>query len=164
MPRREKISAFLSPLCGSSRNSFSRTSRFCRFKVQYYDKPNNGQEELVGEGEILLISPRHPRKGVIQKESVTWKEALRDIDVDLETGLWGKGPGLEADEADRLTFCCCDCCHSLCCRRFSKFLCGEFPLHITANQFFTPTQFSAYHREGYRASVEADAAEFLIAD
>ena len=92
---------------------------------------------------------------------MTWKEALRDIDVDLEAGNWGIGPQQDADEVDSLTFCCCDRCHGNTLQGLSTAMCGAFPQHITANQFFTPRMFRAYHSEGYNACVEAEAAEFL---
>ena len=134
----------------------------CRFKVTYYSlDPEAGVEKAVGEGQILFIAPRHPSKGVQTKEPRTWKETLNDIDVDLEAGLWGTGPELDADEVDRLTFCCCEICHSLHCQSVSRYCCGSFPLHSTAHQYFTPAMFSAYHREGYRAAMEAGAVEFL---
>ena len=130
--------------------------------MTYYSQdPEDGVEKIVGEGQILFISPRHPSRGIHTKEPVTWKEALRDIDVDLEAGLWGTGPELEADEVDRLTFCCCEACHSLHCHSISDYCCGSFPLHSTANQFFTPAMFAAYHREGYRSATEAEAVEFF---
>ena len=43
----------------------------------------------------------------------------------------------------------------------SNFCCNIFPQHITANQFFTPRMFEAYHREGYRACVEAEQEDFM---
>jgi len=133
-----------------------------RFKVQYFDKdPDNGTKTMVGEGEILFIAPRHPNNSAQKKTYEPWGELLRDIDVDLEADHWGPGPQLTAEEADRLTFCCCECCHGSMCRGFSEWMCGVFPQHSTGNQFFTPAMFSAYHREGYRACMEADAAEFL---
>ena len=133
-----------------------------RFKVHYYEKKSFFEEGTkVSEGEVLLISPRHPAKGINTQEGVTWKEALRDIDVDLEAGAWGRGPQLDAKEADRLTFCCCECCHGDSLQWLSKMMCSTFPQHITANQFFTPRVFAAYHSEGYNACVEAEAAEFL---
>lgn len=127
----------------------------------YVLNDNDGTEKMVGEGEILFIVPRHPNKGVQTKERVTWKEALNDINVDLEAGTWGTGPELDADEVDRLTFCCCECCHSQCCRPVSELYCHSFPSHNTANQYFTPAMFSVYHREGYRACMEAEGVEFL---
>lgn len=143
---------------------FSCDNFISRFKVTYYSlDPDEGVEKKAGEGEILLIAPRHPTKGVQTKEHVTWKDALHDINVDLEAGRWGTGPELDAAEVDRLTFCCCECCHSMCCRGASHWCCGTFPGHLSANQFFTPALFSAYHREGYRACVEAEAVEFLSA-
>ena len=136
--------------------------RSYRFRVDYYEKENEFDEgRKVGEGEVILIAPRHPDKGIQKAGRVTWKEALRDIDVDLEADLWGPGPDLEAAEVNRLTFCCCECCHDKLFCGISKSLCGVFPQHITANQFFTPAMFSAYHREGYRACEEAEAADFL---
>ena len=53
---------------------------------------DDGIEKMVGEGQILLIAPRHPNKGVQTKERVTWKDALSDINIDLEAGKWGTGP------------------------------------------------------------------------
>ena len=130
--------------------------RSYRFKVHYYEKENNnvGDNE-VGEGEVILIAPRHPDKGIQKTDRVIQEEDWRNI---VGSGKWGPGPDLEAAEVDRLMGCCCECCHcscpSKCCR-------GDFPQHKTANQFFTPAMFSAYHREGYRACVEADADNFL---
>ena len=70
-----------------------------RFKVHYYDKQDVYTEGTkVGEGEILLVCPRHPDKGVHTEEPATWKEALRDIDVDLEAAKWGDSPQQDADE------------------------------------------------------------------
>ena len=133
-----------------------------RFKVHYYDKNLCGDGKTkVGEGEILFIAPRHPDKTVQKKNYHKWGEVLDDIDVDLESGLWGPGPELTAEEVDRLTFCCCEGCHGNKCRGLSEWICGAFPQHSTANQFFTQAMFTAYHREGYRACTEANAAEFL---
>ena len=122
---------------------------------------DKGLEKIAGEGQIIFIAPRHPSKGVQIKERVTWKEVLGDIDTDLEAGLWGTGPELDVEEVDRLTFCCCEGCHSLPFHSVSSACCGSFPLHTTANQLFTPAMFSAYHREGYRAGMESDVVEFL---
>lgn len=136
-----------------------------RFKAHYYEKNlHSDGKTKVGEGEIIYIAPRHPSKAVRTSPYVTWDEALRDIDVDLEAGLWGAGPELSAEEADRLTFCCCECCHGNTCRGVSEAICGAFPQHSTNNQFFTPTMFSAYHREGYRAGMEARVDEFVSDD
>ena len=133
-----------------------------RFKVYYYDKNHDSDGKTkVGEGEVLYITPRHPNKAVKTSNYVTWENALRDIDVDLEAGLWGTGPELSVEEADRLTFCCCECCHRNACRGLSEAICGSFPHHSTYNQFLTPKMFSAYHREGYRASMEAKVADFV---
>ena len=131
--------------------------------MHYYEKKGNLEKGTkVSEGEILLLAPRHPNKGKREQECVTWKEALRDIDVDLEAGKWGTGPQQNADEVDSLTCCCCHCCQRSCLQRLSPdWLCGVFPRHSTANQFFTPRTFTAYHCEGYNACLEAKAAEFL---
>lgn len=133
-----------------------------RFKVHYYDRnPSGDGKTKVGEGEILFMAPRHPDKTVQLKNYDSWGKVLRDIDVDLEAGLWGPGPELTAEEVDQLTFCCCEGCHGYRCRGLSEWMCGAFPQHSTANQFFTQAMFTAYHREGYRVCMEAKAAEFL---
>ena len=110
---------------------------------------------------MLFIVPRHPNKGIKMTEPMTRKDALSDIDEDLDESQWGSGPELYAKDVDRLTFCCCECCHGYSCQGFSEGICGSFPQHSTSNQFFTPAMFAAYHREGYRACLEANAAEFL---
>ena len=85
------------------------------------------------DGEIILLVPRKP-------EDILSKEKNKE-----------------------LTFCCCECCHSksCLCACFSKYLCNAFPQHNTANQFFTPRMFEAYHQEGRWACEEAKADEFL---
>lgn len=76
--------------------------------MHYYERNvNNDEKAKVGEGEVLYTAPRRPEKGVKTSEYVTWEEALRDIEWDLEAGLWGTGPELSAEEVGRLTFCCC---------------------------------------------------------
>ena len=125
-----------------------------RFKVEYY------QDEVgkVGEGEIMMIRPRDPRKGD-QSEVKTWEE----FGFNLEPNDWGNSPYLTGEEVDKLTFCCCECCNKKSCLSgLSELFCDKFPNTSTANQFFTALQFSAYHREGYRACIEAQAAEFLM--
>ncbi|PFX15147.1 hypothetical protein AWC38_SpisGene20645 [Stylophora pistillata] len=145
-----------------SRRSLYWSKEKSRFKVHYYDKNvNSDGKTKVGEGEILYIVPRHPDKAVKTTPYVTWEEALRDMDEDLEAGLWGAGPELSSEEANRLTFCCCECCHGNTCRSLSEALCGVFQQHSTNHQFFTPATFAAYQREGYRASMEAKVAEFV---
>ena len=69
----------------------------------------------------------------------------------------------EAIQSEELTWCCCECCHSksCLCTCLSTCLCNEFPQHNTANQFFTPRMFEAYHQEGRRACEKAKANEFL---
>lgn len=129
---------------------------FTRFRVEYY-QDDAGK---VGEGEILFIRPRDPRKGE-ESEVKTWEE----FGFNLEPRDWGDSPYLTEEDVDKLTFCCCACCNKkswLSC--LSVALCNKFPNTSTANQFFTPLMFSAYHREGFRACVEANAAEFLKDD
>ena len=126
--------------------------------MHYYDKKFIFEEGTkIGEGEILLLAPRHPSKG-IRKQKQICKEPLRHLDVDLEAGKWGTVPAKNTEEVDSLTCCCCDCCLQY---LSPDYLCGVFPRHSTANQFFTPRMFTAYHCEGYNACLEADAAEFL---
>lgn len=143
-----------------------RQPRYYRFKVQYYDKKPDESYEKVKEGDIMIIAPRYPGFG----ESATnpnlennWKQYHQDTGEKLDEGQWGKGPVLRADEVDRLTFCCCECCHSSSkvLQWISKKLCLRFPSTSTVNQFFTSSLYTAYHREGYRACVESGAEEFL---
>ena len=138
--------------------------RSYRFKVQYYDKADSNLP--VSDGEILFVAPRHPSESIPLKRAETEQPKPWDT-FDPELGSldpdkWGTSPELTVREADRLTFCCCNRCHyygsSHC---ISDCLLGRFPHHITANQFFTPDTFSAYHREGYAACVEADVAKFF---
>lgn len=138
----------------------NKQPRSYRFKVEYFDYTDEGEEEKVGEGEILYILPRHPRQGV-PGEQRKWGEITEKVEIDIETNLWGTGPEVDPDEADRLTCCCCECCHCYPMNVLSASFCGVFPNHATANQFYTPAMFSAYHREGYRAGMEARVAEFL---
>ena len=87
--------------------------------MHYYDKNTNEDGKTkVGEGEILYIKPRHPEKGATTTRCETWNDALHDVDI--ERRLWGNGPELSAEEADRLTFCCCECCHGDACSGLSE--------------------------------------------
>ena len=139
-----------------------RRPRSYRFKVQYYDKADN----KLSDGEILFVVPRHPSESIpLERAEIEQPKPWDTFDPELgslDPDKWGKSPELTVREADRLTFCCCHCCHyygsSHC---ISDCLLGRFPHHITANQFFTPDTFSAYHREGYAACVEADVANFF---
>ena len=56
---------------------------------------------------------------------------------------------------------CCEFCHTkpVCCGNVSSL---TFPRHMTCNQFYTPTMFTTYHREGYRACMDCD--KFLGVD
>ena len=142
--------------------------RSYRFIVRYYDKGElNSAERYVeaSRGEILIIAPRHPDKGKKFPTDLdsTWSKYESDTREKLDLKQWGPDTVLRADEVDRLTFCCCECCHSssTVIQWASQKLCVGFPSHSTANQFFTPSQFTAYHREGYRACVEARVEEFL---
>ena len=137
--------------------------RSYRFKVQYYDQVDT---KPISDGEILFVAPRHPCESIPLRPETGQPKPWKDFDMPLEADKWGDSPELTDLEADRLTFCCCTCCHryssSCCsCRCISERLLGKFPHHITANQFFTPDTFSAYHREGYAACVEAGVAGFL---
>ena len=139
--------------------------RSYRFKVQYYDQA----DIKVSDGEILFVAPRHPSESIPLKERPKTGQPKSWKDLHLDPEEWGESPELKDVEADRLTFCCCPCCPcchcfscSCCsCRCISERLLGKFPHHITANQFFTPDTFTAYHREGYAACVEAGVADFL---
>ena len=138
--------------------------RSYRFLVNYYDKTGTGYQK-AGQGEILILSPRHPNKGFDYPagRDFTWKEYTQDTEMEMDPNHWGEGPVLKSDEVDNLTFCCCECCHTSidCCEALSTKMCSGFPSHSTVNQFFTPRLFSAYHREGYRACIEGDVEGFL---
>ena len=138
-----------------------RQPRHFRFLVQYFDKKVDGGYSKVGTGEVMIIAPRHPSKGTRPTGGMgtTWA----DYGEELDPNDWGAGPVLQADEVDRLTFCCCKSCHTSwgICSKISRKLCLGFPHTVTLNQFFTPSLFTAYHREGYRACVESGAEEFL---
>lgn len=132
------------------------------FKVEYFARPYGYVNDVkTGEGEILILSPRHPFKGTCHQYLSTWEEYNTDTAQYIDPESWGPGPDLTADETDRLTCCCCECCHSLSCRTCSAVCFGTFPFHFTSNQFFTPEVFSAYHREGYRASLDGEIECFL---
>ena len=138
--------------------------RYYRFKVQYYDKRLDGKYEQVGEGEIMIIAPRHPKASYREMPSSNLKNKWEQYAGEqLEKRDWGEGPVLSANEVDRLTFCCCECCHSSSkvLQWISKKLCLGFPRTSTVNQFYTPSLFTAYHREGYRACLESNADKFL---
>ena len=137
-------------------------SRKYEFRVHYYEKDNHtGVSRKVGEGIILLLAPRHPSEGIVGDEMNSWSEYEADTGLKLKAKRWGNGPYLSGDEANRLTGACSDCCHCSCCKVLSEPLFGRFPQHSTANQFFTQDLFSAYHREGYRSSIEGSLDEFL---
>ena len=95
---------------------------------------------------MLLIVPREPQKGVVFQEISQDPKLLEEVD----------GMILDQKEVNDLTFCCCESCHGSQFDWLSSSLCNTFPQHSTANQFFTPRMFEAYHREGYRACVEAE--------
>ena len=126
-----------------------------RFKVQYKrDTSGHGRD-----GEILLIVPRKPEDGVTDEEDGSQSTDLYPM-FDEPDGL-SSGIFLKQEDVDKLTFCCCECCHRISCRECSSWFCKAFPQHTTANQFFTPLMFEAYHREGFRACAEAKADEFI---
>jgi hypothetical protein len=75
----------------------------------------------------------------------------RDLDK-----KWGLGPYLTEVDVKNIEGCpgglgCCECCHKNWCGS-----CFKFPRHPTANQFYTPPMFTAYHREGYRVCMECN--------
>ena len=51
---------------------------------------------------------------------------------------------------------CCACCHHTACCCGWRYLCGEFPHHSTANQFFTPEMQEDYAKEGESAMRAAE--------
>ena len=106
----------------------------------------------------MLITPRDPQDGVTDAVDGTPSSPLHPFDK--PDGLL-RGMILRDVDVEKLTFCCCDCCHGKQCCGLSKLCCNVFPQHITANQFFTPRMFEVYHREGYRACVEAENDEFM---
>lgn len=124
---------------------------FDRFKVCYQRE----ESDEDSEGEILLITPRdsqHDESKAIDEIAGVDLHPLEEPD-----GLFHD----RVSNTSKLTLCCCECCHRESCHGFSKIFCNAFPQHITANQFFTPQMFLAYHSEGYRACVEANADGFL---
>ena len=131
---------------------------FDRFKVQYKGDHDGGPRN----GEILLIVPRKPEDGVTDVVDAGAHSTDPFPVYDQPDGLV-EGMFLEQEDVDRLTFCCCNCCHThrFFCQGCSKWFCNAFPQHKTANQFFTPRMFEAYHREGYRACEEANADFFI---
>ncbi|XP_028397715.1 uncharacterized protein LOC114521456 isoform X2 [Dendronephthya gigantea] len=132
------------------------------FKVEYFTRPYGYVDDVkIGEGEIQILSPRHPFKGTPNQYISSWEEYNNDTNQHLDPEMWGSGPDLSADETDRLTFGCCECCHDLSCRRCSAVCFGTFPFHFTSHQFFTPEMFSVYHREGYKASLDGTVECFL---
>jgi hypothetical protein len=88
-------------------------------------------------------------------------ESRNDVEREAAKLQWGSGPSLKEDDIEVISgfpagLGCCDCCHvkNGCANCCSSSL--VFPRHATANQFFTPRMFTAYHREGYRACMECD--------
>ena len=156
-----------------SKDKDGKLPRKYRFRVHYCD---DGDGEPT-EGEIIYMAPRHPRESKPLKEEpmLSWKSFRQNDENDLGAEsrfheLWGQSPVLSEDEANKLNWCCCsrchinvkcDCCCDCCqedgiCHWLSSRCLGEFPHHVTANQFFTPDMFTAYHREGYAAYFEAN--------
>ncbi|KAJ7356209.1 hypothetical protein OS493_025960 [Desmophyllum pertusum] len=146
----EKVVYLAHFFCLSCERNVSR-----EFNVRY-KKDRYGPE---GCGEILLIAPRKPNEGPDNDlTEVHQFDEYRDRagNIRLQAGM-----NLKQDDVDKLTFCCCECCHRTLCSCCSEWFCNAFPQHNTANQFFTPRMFEAYHREGYRACAEAAADEFI---
>eukprot|EP00794_Sanderia_malayensis_P013871 gene13871-15319_t len=141
-------------------------SRFYRFRVDYYEKTKstNYETKWVGEGQIILLVPRHPKDCVHIDEDLAW-EKLKSCHLgEMKRDRWGTSPLVTENEVDQLTVGCCECCHMSFYQCCSDPICGKFPQHVTANQFFTPAMFSAYHREGYTAALQAAVAEFVAED
>ncbi|XP_078369689.1 uncharacterized protein LOC144653542 [Oculina patagonica] len=150
------ISDLLEKFVKPAKTGEEKLPRFYKFKVQY-ERDEGGVKH---DGEILLIVPRKPEDGVIDEEDAGNRSTDPSPAFDQPDGLL-PGMFLNPEDVDKLTFCCCECCHRLSCHGCSKWFCNAFPQHITANQFFTPLMFEAYHREGYRACTEAKADSFV---
>ena len=74
-------------------NASHKQSISLRFKVHYFDKDPDGEEDhKVGEAEVIFSAPRHPNRGIKMQEPMTWKDALGVVDQDLEANYWGSGP------------------------------------------------------------------------
>lgn len=94
-----------------------RLPRHYRFKVHYYDVIDvNGVSVDIFSGktgEILFLAPRHP------EECKEFGEAQNDknwevFDVEEKENPdhpWRRPRKLTKDKANRLTWCCCRCCH-----------------------------------------------------
>ena len=107
--------------------------------------------------------PREPQESASKEQP---RELIKEEGKEIAKEEGNKstkeeGKKLTKEKAMELTFCCCECCHQKSCYDFSKCLCNVFPQHSTANQFFTPRMFEAYHEEGRRACEEAKAYDFL---
>ncbi|KAK3739862.1 hypothetical protein QZH41_009100 [Actinostola sp. cb2023] len=64
--------------------------RYYRFLVQYYEKYGLA-ENKVGEGEVLLISPRHPSKGTRDFEESKWSDfSEEEVKIDLDEKAWDR--------------------------------------------------------------------------
>ena len=121
---------------------------FNRFKV-YYQSDESGDDS---EGEILLIIPKRSQPDVSNRVEET---------ADFNLDGFDEPEGMLHVDVSKLTLCCCECCHRKSYQWLSKILCNVFPQTNTANQFFTPRMFLAYHHEGYQACAEANADDFL---
>ncbi|XP_048585480.1 uncharacterized protein LOC116617811 [Nematostella vectensis] len=140
-------------------NLVMKKLRSFRFKVKYRNDPK--------EGEILFVVPRRP--GSCQSEETGDLNEVRTEQPQPKGGTEEEkihqnlDIPLTEEEVNRLTCCCCECCHSdkKCIQWFSEKICGTFPSHSTANAFFTKSLFRAYHREGFYACSKADAGKFL---
>ncbi|CAB3997939.1 Hypothetical predicted protein [Paramuricea clavata] len=147
------------------------------FKV-HYSKNNSEDDNGVSEGHIVLIAPRSPENpkkvkclaaiklwcccGQSDKNGLVENQTWVDNNCEgkeLDEKMWGPGPYLTEDDVKDIEGCpggfgCCECCHKNCCDCCGS--CFKFPRHPTANQFYTPRMFTAYHREGYRACMECN--------
>ena len=111
-----------------------RFPRHYRFKVHYYDVIDvNGVpvDKFSGKtGEILFLAPRHPKECKEEGEDENdekWKEfdVEGNIIVNEENhdDLWNKPRKLTEDQANRLNWCCCRCCHGEIKGKASKLTC-----------------------------------------
>ncbi len=113
-------------------------------------RPGEGTSGGWGSQEVNMnMSQRNPG-------AKNWNEIRNGA---MDTKKWGETPYLTDEHIKTIEGCpkgigCCECCHS--CGKCSNSCLIKFPRHPTLNQFFTPSMFAVYHREGYRACMECD--------
>ena len=119
-------------------------------KIAQEDNSNKGEDNIVlnslASADTANNQANKPGEKVKEWDFKDWggSSYLTKSDVNVIEGCPG-GIG------------CCECCHikPCCCNG-----CFTFPRHPTVNLFYTPTMFTTYHREGYRACMECD--DFLL--